>query len=84
MWKNISNLWDKPNQNTNVINTPINMDELMNLMDNNSIQNNKNIQNNIVEELNKNKEVKSDDFILTDRSQRFSKPRECPIDLWPH
>jgi hypothetical protein len=72
MWKNISNLWDKKDISNNIVNTDVNVDDLLNLMGNNSIQN--------------NKEVKSvsSNFILTDNSPRFPTPKECPIKLWSH
>jgi hypothetical protein len=74
MWKNISNLWDnnsnKTSNKTSIVNNDINMDDLMNLMNNNSV---KTEINPIVT-----------DFILTDMSERFPTPKECPIKLWPH
>lgn len=78
MWKSISNLWDKPDQNPNVINKNINVDDLMNLINNTTVQSNTTVQGNEV--IN----VKPNNFILTDKSQRFLTPKECPIKLWPH
>ena len=81
MWKNISNLWDKKDDN-NLVNNNVNVDELMNLINDTPI--NYPINNNQVTQNNTNNSMLSKpNYILTEVSPRFSTP-ECPINLWPH
>lgn len=77
MWKNVSNLWDNYSKKSNVVNTNINVDDLLKSMNNNS-------DNNLAD--NKKDEVKigATNYILTEESQRFPTPKECPIKLWSH
>jgi hypothetical protein len=72
MWNNISNLWGNDRETTNLVNKTVNVDELLGLMNNVSVQNKQ-----------EEKSVKSN-FILTEISSRFPTPKECPIKLWPH
>jgi hypothetical protein len=85
MWKNISNLWDKKDNNILSDNNNINVNELMSLMNDTSV-----IGNSVVQVKSQSKSINSmvstqtnTSFILTESSPRFSTP-ECPIKLWPH
>ena len=81
MWKNISNLWDK--KENDMPNNNINVDELINLMNDIPVQNNNQVVNVKSEIKTVNSVTSSPSFILTESSPRFSTP-ECPIKLWPH
>lgn len=82
MWKNISNLWDKKDDNKKLFNNDINVDELMNLI-NNTSNNVPAINNSEVQQKSINSMISTPSYILTEVSPRFSTP-ECPIKLWPH
>lgn len=82
MWKNISNLWDKKDNNNILNDNNINVEDLMNLMSDTPENNNQVIQ--VKSEPNPiNSILSTPSFILTETSPRFSTP-ECPIMLWPH
>jgi hypothetical protein len=78
MWNNISNLWDN-DKKPNTVNTSNYVNDLMKLMNNNSINN-----NSVIHTIKEEVKLGQSNFILTELSSRFPTPQECPIKLWPH